>query len=96
MADEKNTETPAAPAVSPNQKQLQELSNKASRSTVAVIDAMTQRGAFKGEELSTIGGLRDQCIQIIQLVENIEQETALQSKSFTFSTKCVIIILWRK
>ena len=40
---------------------------------------MTQRGAFKGEELSTIGGLRDQCIQIIQLVENIEQETALQS-----------------
>ena len=76
MADEKNPETPA---VSPNLKQLQELSNKASRSTVAVIDAMTQRGAFKGEELSTIGGLRDQCIQIIQLVENIEQETALQS-----------------
>tara|TARA_Y100001938_G_scaffold132692_1_gene191244 strand:- start:3970 stop:4209 length:240 start_codon:yes stop_codon:yes gene_type:complete len=79
MADEKKTETPAAPAVSPNLKQLQELSNKASRSTVAVIDAMTQRGAFKGEELSTIGGLRDQCIQIIQLVENLEQETALQS-----------------
>ena len=79
MADEKKTESPAAPAVSPNQKQLQELANKASRSTVAVIDAMTQRGAFKGEELSTIGGLRDQCIQIIQLVENIEQETALQS-----------------
>ena len=79
MADEKKTEKPAEPAVSPNQKQLQELANKASRSTVAVIDAMTQRGAFKGEELSTIGGLRDQCIQIIQLVENIEQETALQS-----------------
>ena len=76
MADEKKPETPA---VSPNLKQLQELSNKASRSTVAVSDAMTQRGAFKGEELSTIGGLRDQCIQIIQLVENIEQETALQS-----------------
>ena len=76
MAAEKKPETPA---VSPNLKQLQELSNKASRSTVAVIDAMTQRGAFKGEELSTIGGLRDQCIQIIQLVENIEQETALQS-----------------
>ena len=76
MADEKKPETPA---VSPKLKQLQELSNKASRSTVAVIDAMTQRGAFKGEELSTIGGLRDQCIQIIQLVENIEQETALQS-----------------
>lgn len=78
MAD-KATETPAAPAASENQKQLQELANKASRSTVAVIDAMTQRGAFKGEELSTIGGLRDQCIQIIQVVENIEQETAMAS-----------------
>jgi hypothetical protein len=57
--------------------QLTELANKAARSTVAVIDAMTQRGAFKGEELSTIGGLRDQCIQVIQLVENLEQEKAM-------------------
>ena len=45
---------------------------------VAVIDAMTQRGAFKGEELSTIGGLRDQCIQVIQIVENLEQEAAME------------------
>ena len=59
-------------------QQLQELANKSARSTVAVIDAMTQRGAFKGEELSTIGGLRDQCIQVIQLVENIEQEQAME------------------
>ena len=59
--------------------QLQDLSNKSSRSMVAVIDAMCQRGAFKGEELSTIGGLRDQCIQVIQIVENIEQEAALNS-----------------
>ena len=44
---------------------------------VAVIDAMCQRGAFKGEELSTIGGLRDQCIQCIQLSEEIEQEAAM-------------------
>ena len=78
MADEKKTETPAAPAVSPNLKQLQELSNKASRSTVAVIDAMTQRGAFKGEELSTIGQLRDQAIHMIQLVEQIQQEKAME------------------
>jgi hypothetical protein len=63
--------------MSDNVKQLVEIANKSSRSTVAVIDAMTQRGAFKGEELSTIGGLRDQCIQVIQLVENIEQEEAL-------------------
>jgi len=81
MSDKKpeTTEEPAIPAVSENFKLLQDLSNKTSRSTVAVIDAMTQRGAFKGEELSTIGGLRDQCIQIIQIVENIEQEQAMQS-----------------
>ena len=60
------------------QKQLQDLANKSSRSMVAVIDAMTQRGAFKGEELSTIGGLRDQCIQVIQIVENLEQEAAME------------------
>jgi len=57
--------------------QLQELANKASRSTIAVIDAMTQRGGFKGEELSTIGGLRDQCIQIVQICEQLQQEAAL-------------------
>ena len=59
------------------EEELQELSNKTSRSTVAVIDAMTQRGAFKGEELSTIGGLRDQCIQIIQICETLAQEAAM-------------------
>jgi len=57
--------------------QLQDLANKSSRSTVAVIDAMTQRGAFKGEELSTIGGLRDQCIAIIQLCEQMAQDAAM-------------------
>lgn len=56
---------------------LSDLANKTSRSTVAVIDAMTQRGAFKGEELSTIGNLRDMCIEIIQVVENMEQEAAM-------------------
>ena len=53
--------------------------NKASRSMVAVIDAMTQRGAFKGEELSTIGQLRDQAIHIIQLCEQIQQEKAMET-----------------
>lgn len=58
--------------------QLRDLSNKASRSTVAVIDAMTQRGAFKGEELSTIGQLRDQCIAIIQICEQMAQDAAME------------------
>jgi Mg2+ and Co2+ transporter CorA len=57
--------------------QLAELANRISRSTIAVVDAVTQRGGFKGEELSTIGQLRDQCVQAISLVESIQQETAL-------------------
>ena len=65
--------------MSDNITQLKDLANKASRSTVAVIDAVTQRGGFKGEELSTIGGLRDQCIQIVQLCENIQQDKAMET-----------------
>ena len=39
---------------------------------------MTQRGAVKGEEMSTIGKLRDDAIQVIQVVENIQQEKAME------------------
>ena len=53
---------------------LQDLGNRVARSTVAVIDTVVQRGGFKGEELSTIGQLRDQAIEVIQLVEQ-PQET---------------------
>jgi len=60
--------------------QLQDLANKSARSTIAVIDAMTQRGAFKGEELSTIGTLRDQCIQVIQICEQLQQEDAMETE----------------
>ena len=78
MAEKTEAVVTATPEENAVQKQLQDLANKSSRSMVAVIDAMTQRGAFKGEELSTIGGLRDQCIQVIQIVENLEQEAALE------------------
>ena len=67
--------------MSDNLTQLKDLANKASRSTVAVIDAVTQRGGFKGEELSTIGSLRDQCIQIIQISEALQQEDAMNDTS---------------
>ena len=60
--------------------QVYDLSNRVSRSTVAVIDAITQRGGFKGEELSTIGQLRDQCIQLIQVVENHNEEKAAEKE----------------
>lgn len=59
---------------------LMTLANQVSRSTVAVVDAMTQRGGFKGEELSTIGKLRDDAVQIIQLVETIQQEKAMEEE----------------
>ena len=61
--------------------ELMKLANNVSRSTVAAVDAVTQRGGFKGEELSTIGGLRDQCIQIIQISEALQQEDAMNDKS---------------
>ena len=63
--------------MSDNQTQLNDLTNRISRSTIAVVDAITQRGGFKGEELSTIGQLRDQCVQAVSLVETIQQESAV-------------------
>ena len=56
---------------------LMTVSNSVARSCVAVVDAMTQRGAIKGEELSTIGKLRDDAVQVIQAVESIQQERAM-------------------
>ena len=61
----------------PEQKdpsQIYEISNRVTRSTVAVIDTVVQRGGFKGEELTTIGQLRDQATQIIQMCETFQSE----------------------
>ena len=61
----------------PEQKdhsQIYEISNRVARSTVAVIDTVVQRGGFKGEELKTIGQLRDQATQIIQICETFQSE----------------------
>ncbi len=57
-----------------NDAQYLELAAKVSRSSIAIIDAISQRGAFKGEELSTVGQLRDQCVQLVQQVEERQQE----------------------
>lgn len=59
--------------------EIYDLANRVARSTIAVVDALTSRGAFKGEELSTIGQLRDQALQIIQLAEAHQQEAAAES-----------------
>ena len=55
-------------------KAIFDLSFRVSRTTISVIDAMTQRGAVKGEELSAIGQLRDQCVQAAQLCEAFQSE----------------------
>lgn len=57
------------------------MTNQIARSTVAVIDTLVQRGAFKGEELSTIGQLRDQALQAIQHVENFNANQASAAES---------------
>ena len=57
-----------------NNEEFNELGMKVGRSTVAIIDAIVQRGAFKGEELSTVGQLRDQAIQMIQELEARQEE----------------------
>lgn len=55
--------------------QLANVSNQVARSTIAVIDAISARGAFKGEELSTIGRLRDQCTELTALAEAAMNDT---------------------
>lgn len=72
MADNKKTENPVDERIAV----LQDLANRVARSTVAVVDTVVQRGGFKGEELSTIGGLRDQAIEVIQLVEQLQSADA--------------------
>jgi len=56
--------------------QIYELGNRVARSTIAVIDTVVQRGGFKGEELSAIGQLRDQAVQVVQLAEAFQSEAA--------------------
>ena len=89
MANKPNTVDDAvvvAPATNPDAAPISEppaaltpivdLANRSSRSTIAVIDTVVQRGGFRGEELSTIGQLRDQCVQIVALAETEMQNLA--------------------
>lgn len=55
-------------------KRAYDMLNQISRSTIAIIDTITQRGGFRGEELSTIGNLRDQCTNGVQVVESYKQD----------------------
>ena len=58
------------PDVPPSQEaQIADIGNRIARSAIAVIDTIVQRGGFRGEELTTIGQLRDQCVQLTAMVE---------------------------
>ena len=58
------------------QAKLNDLANRVSRSCVAVVDTVVTRGGFKGEELTTIGQLRDQAIQVVALYEAVAKQHA--------------------
>ncbi len=55
--------------------ELMTISAQVGRNTIAVIDAMVTRGAIRGEELTTIGQLRDACLKLVALSEAAEVES---------------------
>lgn len=59
-------------------EQVYDLSNRVSRSVIAVIDTVVQRGGFRGEELTTIGQLRDQAVQLVQVCEANRAEASAE------------------
>jgi hypothetical protein len=61
-----------------NHDQVYDLSNRVSRSVIAVIDTVVQRGGFRGEELTTIGQLRDQAVQLVQVCEANRAEASAE------------------
>jgi len=65
---------PAATGAPIDHDQIYQVSTQMGRSMIAVIDAVAQRGGFRGEELSTIGQLRDQCVKAISLGEHYEAQ----------------------
>ena len=76
MADKKTDAPAEVTAEQTPQQEIVELANRSSRSMIAVIDAVCQRGGFKGEELTPIGQLRDQCISLVQLYESLQQQSS--------------------
>lgn len=63
MAKEKTTKVNEV--VDNNRIDFYELAISTSRSSNAVIDALAKRGAFAGEELFTVGQLREQSLKTI-------------------------------
>jgi len=60
-------------------EEILDLTNRVTRSTVAVIDTIAGRGGFRGEELATIGQLRDQSIALIQMLESAQSDAGKEA-----------------
>ena len=61
MSEETQVETPATP-----EKQEPQISLADFSAALQVIDACTSRGAFRGEELSSVGQLRDRLVAFVE------------------------------
>lgn len=59
-----------------NKAQYYEQVLQMARATSQMIDALSPRGVFKGEELSTIGNMRDGAVRLIAMTEELQVEEA--------------------
>jgi len=64
-----------------DQATFYDLANRVARSCVAVVDTVVTRGGFKGEELTTIGQLRDQSVQVVALYKKLAKAHAEAEES---------------
>jgi len=59
-----------------NDAQYLEAVLQLSRSVAGLVDAMAQRGALKGEELATVGQMRDNSARLVAMTEQKQSELA--------------------
>jgi len=51
-----------------------------SRAVAGLVDAMAQRGALKGEELTTVGQMRDNAARLVAMTEQKQSELAEEAE----------------
>lgn len=67
MSPEKQLKTPSAPNMD---DEFYRVSGETCRTVVAIIDTLSTRGAFKGEELEAIANVRRNCVNLVQMAES--------------------------
>lgn len=78
MAEEKTTEEVTAEVVAPTE--TPSITAGDLRMMVNIIDAGSLRGAWKGEELATIGNLRTKLAAVVQSVTPQTEEAAQENE----------------